>query len=156
MSPKESRSFQGISLDGKRYNICFRVERIILIKPTGEIVLLCRLLADPFIHASPLLPIRTVLWVCHTHVVPPASAYEKSTLLHSNHPHTPHPPHPPHPFNSRHNYRISNIHSTPQSDIFFYFFLVFFHWRLFLFLGIIWNNGKVCTRSSGKNLWHQS
>lgn len=81
--------FRGCSRNGKRYNVCFSVERIILIKPTGEIVLLCRLLADPFIHASPLLPIPQYL-LHSLYVIPmwrlPASAYEKSTPLHSNPP----------------------------------------------------------------------
>jgi len=106
---------------------------IILIKATGEIVLLCRLLTDPFIRAilssSPYLlyPGYVIPTWCHS-----ASAYEKSTPLHSYPLHTPHPPHP---INSHRNYRISNTHCLSQQRFFIVFFLIyqkFPSWELFL------------------------
>jgi hypothetical protein len=107
--------FRGWSSDAKWYNVCSRVGRIILIKATGEIVLLCRLLTDPFIRAilssSPYLlhPGYVIPMWCHS-----ASAYEKSTPLHS---YTLHTSHPSHPINSRRNYRISNIQNlSPNKD----------------------------------------
>ena len=96
---------------------------MILIKATGEIVLLCRLLTDPFIRAilssSPYLlyPGYVIPTWCHS-----ASAYEKSTPLHSYPLHTSHPPHP---INSHRNYRISNTYCLSQQRFFIAFFLIY-------------------------------
>jgi hypothetical protein len=119
------------------------VGRIILIKATGEIVLLCRLLTDPFIRAilspSPpylLYPGYVIPMWCHS-----ASAYEKSTPLHS---YTLHTSHPPHAINSRRNYRISNTHTLPLPPTKI-FLCVLPHLPRILFFRIVSKNGKVCT-----------